>query len=877
MAGTVEFEATESRREFSVEISDYQQVCPTIEIRAVTDYSGEPVRCTRRPALNGCTLADELLTGSILTLRPNGTGVWVYDGGFNGYDPATPIDETNNPSEYLKYKWDPAEGRAGVFEHLRVRWLSLGQRGSVVYRIRFPSQVAIKAVRLITGYRNLEQDGEIHCILSRDPDGREVIGRYTISAKTISPPTARVRFSHPVDQERTAEVEGYGMRFDGVDAHETWLTLTSNGKSRHVWLSPVHITAWLDTAELELPVLKRGENTLVFTDAEDSSHRARITLSWPEAAQKEQVLASFEQGLDGCAAGNNATIALNRGLAGGAAKGQGYLTASLQPVLDREGMPQHADVRLNVGKSNWTSYNRFRIAVNTDGASPEDKLKLGLYSRPGGYSHLVYPLGKTDGWREYSVDISNLPRSHVRWLAIKTHGLKWKGEKPFTLYIDDIRLTHEEESGEQEQRSPLDGLTADQRGVLKKNILKWRDAPSIPLPEKKRDAQPEDYFPMGVWGGYGDSMRLAEALGLDKWDGVRAVMNDLRAHNMNSIAGSSQPFLEDDGRYLDILEQAGIRSWLYGPAYYHDQGSDPANRHHFEHRIAPAAREIAPRYRGRWGILIWGLTEEIPESMVPHVARYHELMEEIDPTHKSMVLYNYAGPARRAAELIKPPVLAMDRYPFRHTWSGRELANFADTIDRHDRIARSINVPLWVVLQSYGDRTLTPGGNYFHTRQIVHPLQMKAQAWVAVAHGAKGLYAYFYKFTRQPGRNHYTVLKTETGEDTPAYRAWTEALGEIRPHTDLLIKLQRQDQSVAKADDPKVEVSTFVARPAKEKEAPGTYLIAVNTDRTKERTFSLTCSLRGKIRDLKDGRELSDEECGRLVLPPASGRIFRVE
>jgi len=228
-AGTVRFEATQSRREFSVKIPGYQQVCPTIEIRATTDYSAEPVRFTKGPALNGCTLADELLTGSILTLRPNGTGVWVYDGGFNGYDPATPIDETDNPSEYLKHRWDLTKGRAGVFEHLRVRWLSLGQRGSVVYRIRFPSQVAIKAVRLIAGYRNLDQDGEIYCILSRDPDGRDEIGRYTISGKTILPPTARVRFSHPVDQERTAEVEGYGMRFDGVDAHEAWLTLTSNG------------------------------------------------------------------------------------------------------------------------------------------------------------------------------------------------------------------------------------------------------------------------------------------------------------------------------------------------------------------------------------------------------------------------------------------------------------------------------------------------------------------------------------------------------------------------------------------------------------------------------------------------------------------------
>ena len=80
-AGTVEFEATESRREFSVEIPGYQQVRPTIEIRAVIDHSGEPVRLTKGPALNGCTLADELLTGSILTLRPNGTGVWIYDGG----------------------------------------------------------------------------------------------------------------------------------------------------------------------------------------------------------------------------------------------------------------------------------------------------------------------------------------------------------------------------------------------------------------------------------------------------------------------------------------------------------------------------------------------------------------------------------------------------------------------------------------------------------------------------------------------------------------------------------------------------------------------------------------------------------------------------
>ena len=119
--------------------------------------------------------------------------------------------------------------------------------------------------------------------------------------------------------------------------------------------------------------------------------------------------------------------------------------------------------------------------------------------------------------------------------------------------------------------------------------------------------------------------------------------------------------------------------------------------------------------------------------------------------------------------------------------------------------------------------------------------------------------------------------RQKTGEDTPTYRAWTEALGEIKPYTDLLVKLQRQEQSVAKADDFKVEVSTFVARPAKEEDVPRTYLIVMNTNWTKERTFNLTCSLRGKIYDLEDGRELSDEELGRLALPPGSGQIFRVE
>jgi hypothetical protein len=859
-------------------------VYPAVLIKGITDYSADTVRFTEGPVLNGSLIAGRLLTDSILTLNPNGTGVWMYDGGFNGFDPTVTFEQADNPLEYLKHQWDALGGKARGYSHpANVLFLRLTSGNRVTYPIEFPGGIKINSLRLITGYRTLDSNQQVEITVSRDTGGEDVIGTYTVSSGGIVPESFSEKgVRHPIslsEKSLYASVDGIGMRFEKIGCSKAYLSLSLKGEGKK-WtlIGPVHITAWLDTSGIHLPALKPGENIITYADADISSHKAEVLIKLPPKPEKEFVLYSFEKGTDDWVVSENASIRWNEGAPSGAYKGEGCLSVLLDPQDDGKGGVKQSSVMVTkIPQADWRDYNRLELAINTAGKSPGDvfqRVRIGMYSRPEGYSHLLW-IEKSDTWQKYSIDISRMGRSSVRWLKISTYGQRWSTEEKFSFSLDDVRLARypEEREPEVESRHIIRGLTVEQTKRLKENIIGWLGCKPEPLTDDEKKSTVKKFFPMGVWLNASGAMSAAETLGMDRWNGFKAVLHDLRKHNMNSIMGSGHPFYQDNGRYFDLLEESGIRSWTYGPVYFHDQGSTEKNERWFKSRIEPGARNLAPAARDRWGLLAWGLTEEIDIDMVESLRQYYALMKDISLDDDIVVLHNHLEPQKKHAEVFPDTkVLAWDRYPFRQYWAD-PLKTWASEIDKHYRVARSIDANLWIVLQSYSQSVKTPGGNTYYARHISHPLQMKAQAWVAVGRGATGLYAYLYSL-RGGEEGGGTAFKTLTGDDTPAYKAWAEALAEITPHKELLLKLQRQEKSVAESEDDRIWVTTFRARP--KEDVPGTYLIAVNADWVKERTFKFVCSISGPVYDVSTGKKLTTQELGALTISPGSGRIFRV-
>ena len=236
---------------------------PAVQIVGVTDESGKH---TLGPEINGVRLADELLTGSILIIRPDGTGTWKYDTGFKDY-PLKLKGKLAHDVDANKYKHDIFAGDylasevSGDNYCSQRLWLASGKPRKAVYRIGFPESVKIKKleVKFVVSDNGETPTGfpELYFGLYKDVDCKEELTKLVRS-------------------------EGQGKNssfnpcvFNDINRNLIYLSISSNGKGG-INIYNVEFNAVLDTSGLELPLLESGSNTLKYTDDINSSHQAKI-------------------------------------------------------------------------------------------------------------------------------------------------------------------------------------------------------------------------------------------------------------------------------------------------------------------------------------------------------------------------------------------------------------------------------------------------------------------------------------------------------------------------------------------------------------------------------------------------------------------------
>lgn len=370
----------------------------------------------------------------------------------------------------------------------------------------------------------------------------------------------------------------------------------------------------------------------------------------------------------------------------------------------------------------------------------------------------------------------------------------------------------------------------------------WIDrvAPARPVPPIT------EWFPLGVYGG------------MDGPQTLLFMLDDAKQHHCNTfyLNGGNA----DMDEVISLAEKADLRIYWQDQAkmmYYRQRAKAP------EEELASSmadARNRVPRFRDRWGLLCWGITEEITAADVPYVVRYHDLMKELDPSHPSLVTHCYLDVAQKEYEARKPEVVIFDLYPFHFETAGTgpgnsqaSIAFFRTRLESYASLARASGVPFWAVVQAFGevprwndaDKPPYSGGYPMPT-----PPQIQVQAWLSISHGAKGLFYFLYNYrddTRLLG------LRTATWREHPNWKTIGVLFGRLKPLLPLMLKWERTDETVAVATDSAISLSGF-------SEGNRNYVVAVNLNLSETvETFIQPQDRSLSVFDVATGKEVKEK------------------
>ncbi len=105
---------------------------------------------------------------------------------------------------------------------------------------------------------------EVHIEIYKDASCNELLARHIGSLENGR--DSLIRTSAP-------------FVFKDINNNSVYVMFTSNGVGS-INIYNLHLKALLDTSRLKLPLLKTGVNILRYTDAEYSSHQAKVKVIW---------------------------------------------------------------------------------------------------------------------------------------------------------------------------------------------------------------------------------------------------------------------------------------------------------------------------------------------------------------------------------------------------------------------------------------------------------------------------------------------------------------------------------------------------------------------------------------------------------------------
>jgi hypothetical protein len=265
-AGAAEYDTVLDRmpQELTVQNTGSRDV-PTVYIIGQPRVGEKEVQFTKGLSINGVRLTENLLSGSVLILYPNGGGKWGYNTGFDLFRGPLfkdgKIIDPRSTVEYGKVSYDPLSrvSVAGGEEMNLLLLYNNRQNPPLRYHIAFPDPIKIKSFTVYSSCDQISrEDVAVTVTLYADPERKKVIQRQVIGGSKGKFPVV----------------------FKDLNSSNLYFEMSAVAEKGIVGLYYTRLEAGLDTGSLALPVLEPGRNIIKVNDDKDSSHSARIVLRW---------------------------------------------------------------------------------------------------------------------------------------------------------------------------------------------------------------------------------------------------------------------------------------------------------------------------------------------------------------------------------------------------------------------------------------------------------------------------------------------------------------------------------------------------------------------------------------------------------------------
>lgn len=813
-------------------------VVPTLYVVGQPDRTVQPVRKTKGITLDDTRLSEALLSESVLILRPDGTGSWGYHAGFDIFrEPEFRDGKRIDPRtlvEYDKWKYDPLEPVTCLGGDMNLLRLYYNRAYTpAFYEIAFPSPVTIRSLRIASNCDSLNRKGvAIRVRLYADSQRERMIAE-----KSVGPEQAAKRFP---------------VVFDKLEQNRLFLQLSANApKGAAVDLYHTFFEAQLDTRGLKLPRLETGKNRLVLTDDDDSSHRARVLLRWTERPPAERLWDDFENGLrwGGC---KLMTGGPENGLA---FTGERFARATF-PANGRD-----FGLNRSLPSLDLTKHNRVSIASRVVRDAPMRAILFGIKNADTHYQYVRPRPGHR--WNFQTFDISGFRRGKVvamnfYWTALPGFS---RPDDPCIYDVDSICLWHEEPKPAVTRELPA--KIAHYVSPLSDNELPKRPIPPI-----------QEWFPMGFYDGI-----CSRSDNECEW-----LFDQMKKLHMNAVyVSNGGP--EDIERILPLAERRGIRL-IYqgggeGAMYYEHLATAEARKRSMDRVILPRAREWLPKFRDRWSLAAWSLTEEIGPELSRELSPYYGLVRELIPANPPTVLHNNLAAAIADLETNRPLVVTHDFYPF--FWSPRSgpsnprrsVSYYRGRVSSYYRACRKHGASLWMMPQSWGTAETAPldppNYGYRNGMRTPEPGEIKLQGWVAIAEGATGIVFYAAVANRPEDHHLWDIGWTETANT----RAAAELFRRVTQVAPLLCRLERdyREEGFVTSSNPRVLAHSFVKR--REHPGNGRYIVVASLDGFGPQAVDISITGIDRVYDMIE-RTVVTGNLTQIELSAGEGRVLFV-
>ena len=812
-------------------------VTPTIYVVGIPDRSADPVRKTKGVALNGLRLSEDLLSESVLILRPDGTGRWGYHTGFDIFrEPQFEDGRRIDPRilvEYDKWRFDPLFPVRRVGGDMNLLRLFDRRPLPAVYRVAFGPSMRIRTFRVSSNCDVLGREDVIVRVRLYADAGRQQL----VAEQAVGQGQSAVRF--PVE-------------FPDLDRELVFLELTAEAPTDvAVDLYYTLFEAELDTRQLAMPKLNTGANRLVVQDDPDSSHRVRIVLRWEERPPPDHIWDDFEDRLQwgGC---TSVEGSFEEGLP---FTGRRFARATF-PANGR-------DFALNrsLPGIDLSSHNRIGVATRVIRGAPMRATLLGIKNHDTAYQY-VRPRFGAD-WNFQSFDISCFRRDQV--VAMNLYWMVQPGfdrpDDPCVYDVDTLCFWHEDAPS-----APAKALP----DPIARYVAPDEDLDRPPIPRYVPPIQ--DWFPMGIYDGI---------CGRSEQE-CRWLFDQMRRLHMNAVYVSNGT-IEGLERILPLAEARGIRLIYQGSGegslYYEHLATPQARRQSLERVILPRAAKAIPTLADRWGVAAWSLTEEIGPELSRELSDYYQLVRQLAPEQPPTVLHNNLQAALADLETNGPLVVTHDFYPF--FWSprsgpsnpGRSVPYYRQRVRSYYEACRKHGASLWMMPQAWGTAETAPLApphyGYRGGMRTPEPGEIKLQGWVAVAEGATGIMFYAALATSPGERQLWDADWTET-DNTRAAGELFKRLSRIAP---VLCRLQREagEADFVTSSNPRVLAHRFVKRTPHQSTAQ--YVVYASLDGFGSQSFDLTIQHgEHRVYDLVTRQDVTDSLVRCPLAPQGRGQ-----